>query len=171
MEALKHKSLKEKGVRMDKELVFQEIKEILLDSYGSGSQEGVKASLIECQRIFDCVSLEHQEQIANLFQVDEKIVSTMIKFIPTIKVSSVENEVVCCSGSRCAQNGSFEVLRSVKETLGIDFNQTTKDGKIRLSTQNCFKKCNLGPNIMVNGQFHHKMNKVKSIDLMKNIKK
>lgn len=155
----------------NKELIFQEIMDVLVDRFGIGSQEGVKAALTECQKIFDCVSINHQQQVAKLFQLDKKVISTMIKFMPTIKESIIEYEVVCCSGSRCAKNGSIEVLKAVKGTLGIDFNETTKDGKIRLSTQNCFKKCSLGPNIMVNGKIHHKMDKVKSIELMKNIKK
>ena len=144
----------------NKELVFQEIMEELVDSYGYGSQEGVKLSLKECQNIF-----------AELFQLDKKVVSAIIKFMPAIKESIVEYEVVCCSGSRCAKNGSIEVLKAVRETLAIDFNEITNDGNIRLLTKNCFKKCNLGPNIMVNGEFYHKMDRVKSIELMKNIKK
>ncbi|MDR7871190.1 MAG: NAD(P)H-dependent oxidoreductase subunit E [Tissierellaceae bacterium] len=154
----------------NKDLIFQEMMDVLVDSFGIGSQEGVKASLTECQKIFDCVSINHQQQIAELFQLDKKVIGTMIKFMPHIKESIVEYEVVCCSGSRCAKNGSIEVLKTLKETLGIDFNETTKDGKIRLSTKNCFKKCNLGPNIMVNGKFHHKMDKLKSIELMNILK-
>lgn len=157
------------GERKNKELIFQETIDVLVDSFGIGSQEGVKASLKECQRIFDYVSIDHQEQIANLFQLDKKVISAMIKFMPSIKESIVEYEVVCCSGSRCAKNGSIEVLKAVKETLGIEFNETTKDGRIRLLTQNCFRKCSLGPNLMVNGKLHHKMDKVKAIELMKNI--
>lgn len=155
----------------NKELIFRETMETLVGSFGLGSQEGVKASLTECQKIFDCVSIDHQVQIAELFQLDKKVISTMIKFMPMIKETIVEYEVVCCTGSRCAKNGSIEVLKAVKETLGIDFNEVTKDGKIRLSTQNCFKKCGLGPNILVNGKFYHKMDKAKSIELMKSIKK
>lgn len=154
----------------NKEINFQENLNKLVDSYGVGSQEGVKASLTECQGIFGCVSINYQQQIAKAFQLDEKVIKALIKFMPSIKESVVEYEVVCCSGARCAKNGSIEVLKTVKDTLGIDFNETTKDGRIRLKTQNCFKKCNLGPNIMVNGKFYHKMNKEKSEDLMKNIK-
>ncbi len=154
----------------DKELTFQETIEILVDRYGTGSQDGVKASLVECQNVFGCVSISHQNQIAELFKLDKKIITTMIKFMPSIKQSIVEYEVVCCSGSRCAKNGSIEVLKAVRETLGIDFGETTEDGKIRLSTQNCFKKCNLGPNIMINGKFYNKIDKEKSIELMKTIK-
>jgi len=38
----------------------------------------------------------------------------------------------------------LEVLKTVKDTLNIDFDGTTKDKRIRLITQNCFKKYNLG---------------------------
>ena len=154
----------------NEEMIFLEIINDLVENYGTGSQEGVKASLTECQRIFDCVSINHQQKIAELFQLDQKVISAMIRFMPAIKESIVEYEVVCCSGSRCAKNGSIEVFKAVKETLGIDFNETTQDGRIRLSTQNCFKKCNMGPNIKVNDEFHHRMDKLKTIELIKKLK-
>ena len=154
----------------DKELRFQEVMDELVMNFGVGSQEGVKVSLIECQKIFDCVPMNNQQRIADMFQLDKKIINAMIKFMPNIKESIVEYEVVCCSGSRCAKNGSIEVLKAIKETLGINVDGITKDGKIRLTTRNCFKKCNLGPNIMVNGKFHHRMDKVKSFELMNKLK-
>lgn len=154
----------------NKELIFQENLSELVDSFGTGSQEGVKISLTKCQDIFQCVSINHQRQIAEVFQLDEKIIKTIIKFMPSIKEFVVEYEVVCCTGARCAKNGSIEVLKTVKDTLGIDFNEISEDGKIRLTTQNCFKKCNLGPNIMVNGKFYHKMDGTKSKKLIDSIK-
>lgn len=51
--------------------------------------------------------------------------------------------------------------------------QTWKNGQdriIRLTTQNCFKKCNLGPNTMANDKFHNKMNKVKLKELIESIR-
>ena len=155
----------------DKDLIFQEKMDVLVDTYGIGNQEGIKACLTECQDMFHCVSTIHQQQITELFELDKQVIGTMIKFMPSIKESIVEYEVVCCSGSRCAKNGSIEVLKAIKENLGIDVNGTTIDGRIRLSTQNCFKKCNLGPNIMVNGKLYSKMDKVKSLELIKSIKK
>lgn len=154
----------------NKELSFQETIKSICDSYGDGSQEGVKASLKECQKIFDCVSVAHQHQIADLFRVDHKVVATLMKFMKNLKESIVEYEIICCTGARCAKNGSVEVIRAVKETLGIDFNEATSDGRIRLSTQNCFKQCHLGPNVMVNGVFHHRMDRTKAIALIKSIK-
>ncbi len=154
----------------NRELIFQESLSELADSFGVGSQEGAKASLRKCQEIFGCVSISHQGQIGKAFQLDDKVIKTMIKFIPSIKESVVEYEIVCCSGARCAKNGSLEVLKVIRDVLGIDFDETTKDGRIRLTTQNCFKKCNLGPNIMVNGEFYHDMDKIKAKKLVESIK-
>ncbi len=154
----------------NRQLVFKEILDFNLENFGQGSQDGVKAVLRQCQEEFKCVSLANQKQIAEKFNLDEKIVKTLIKLSPGIKESIVETEVVCCSGARCSKNGSFEVLKTVSETLGIGFDEITEDGRIRLTSQNCFKRCGEGPNIMVNGKFYHKMNKEKARDLMKEIK-
>ena len=64
----------------------------------------------------------------------------------------------------------MEVLKTVKKELGMDFNETSADGKIRLRTQNCFKKCKDGPNIMINGKFYHHMNADKTKEVLEKIK-
>ena len=116
------------------------------------------------------MSISHQKQIAQAFEIDEKYIKTIIKFIPSIKESKVEYEIVCCSGPRCAKNGSMEVLKTVKKELYMDFNETSADGKIRLRTQNCFKKCKDGPNIMINGKFYHHMDADKTKEVLGEIK-
>lgn len=152
-----------------KELIFKSELEELVRGFGEESQEGVKEALRKCQDNFGFISKSHVKQIANAFNLDEKIVKTIVKFMPTIKESDIEYEIICCTGPRCAKNGSMEVIKTIKNTLGIDFNKTTRDGKISLRSQNCFKKCKLGPNIMINGQFYHHMNKEKADKILSEI--
>ena len=154
----------------NKELDFREALLNYVDSFGEKNQDGIKATLRECQDLFSYVSIAHQREIAQAFKVDEKIVKTLIKLSPSIKESKVEYEIICCSGSRCAKNGSFEVLKTISESLGISFDEISSDGRIRLTTQNCFKKCGEGPNIMINGKFYHHLNKEVARDLMLEIK-
>lgn len=152
------------------ELIFKEGLEETINSFGKGSQEGAKVSIRNCQDYFGYVSISHQRQIADAFELDEKIIKTIIKFMPSIKESKVEYEIVCCTGPRCAKNGSMEVLKAVKSILGMDFNETSKDGRIRLRAQNCFKKCKDGPNIMINGKFYHHMDVEKTRQILDQIK-
>lgn len=154
----------------NEELIFKEGLEETVNCFGKGSQEGAKVSIRNCQDYFGYVSISHQRQIADAFELDEKIIKTIIKFMPSIKESKVEYEIVCCTGPRCGKNGSMEVLKTVKSILGMDFNETSKDGRIRLRAQNCFKKCKDGPNIMINGKFYHHMDVEKTRQILDQIK-
>lgn len=154
---------------INNELVFQEELIYIVERFGTGNQEGAKEALRFSQDSFDYVSKSHQKQISEAFQLDEKIIKTLIKFTPSIKESIVEYEVVCCTGARCAKNGSIDVIKAVKNVLGVDFNKTTSDGRIKLTTQNCFKKCGIGPNIMINGKFYNHMTKDKVKEVLEEI--
>src|SRR5699024_5103365 len=154
----------------NKELLFIERLEEIVDSFGENSQEGVKLALRETQDSFRCVSKSHQSQIADAFNMDIKVVEAIIKFMPSIKESIVKYELVVCTGPRCAKNGSVKVINTLKKELGINFNEVTADGKIRLSSQNCFKKCKDGPNILLNNKFYHHMDEEKTKKLIQNLK-
>lgn len=143
----------------------------LASRYGKGSQDGIKDALNIAQEEFGCAEIRCQNIIAEAFEVELKLVKTLIKFNKNITESKVEYEVVCCTGERCRNNGSFEVLKAIRKELGIDFDETTPDGLVLLRTQNCFRQCGKGPNIRVNGKFHHKMTAEKVKDLVEELKK
>ena len=154
----------------DEKISIEEFREDAIywaDSYGKGSQEGIKYCLNMAQDNFGLVDGYTQELIADAFGVDQKTVKALIKFMPNVKEEIVACEIVCCSGPRCSKNRSMEVLKAAKATLGVEFGETTSNGRIKLLTQNCFKKCGQGPNIRVNGKFYHEMNKAKTEQLMK----
>lgn len=140
------------------------------ERFGPKNQEGIKYALNIAQDEFGCVDENCRLMIAKAFSVEDKIVKTLIRFTPSIKEEIVDCEIVCCSGPRCAKNGSVEVLRTFREELGIDFNETTEDGKVRLTLKNCFKHCGRGPNVCVNGKFYHEMDKNKTVSLIKELK-
>lgn len=144
-----------------KEFIFKEKLDVMVEVFGEGSQEGAKLALKTCQEEFAFVSISSQRQIAEAFGMQVKIIETLMKFMPSIKKSKIEYEIVCCTGPRCAKNGSIEVLKAVRSITGLDFNETSKDGKVRLSTQACFKQCKCGPNIMINGKFYNNMDRKK----------
>lgn len=139
--------------------------------FGEGNQDGIKEALRLYQGTFGHVSVPHQTEIAQAFKVEDKLVKTIIKFMPSIKESFVENEIVFCSGRRCGKKGSILNLKVIKDELGIGIGETTKDGKIRLNTQSCFKACGQGPNIMVNGKLYSHMDEEKTKKLMRELKK
>lgn len=142
----------------------------IAERFGCENQEGIKFALNRAQDIFGCVDVNRRTMIAKAFGVEDKMVKTLIRFTPSIKEEIVDCEIVCCSGPRCAKNGSMEVLKTFRDEFGMDFNETTPDRKIRLTLKNCFKHCGKGPNVCVNGKFYHQMDRQKSLSLIKELK-
>ncbi len=155
----------------NKEEIFKERLNEYVYSFGEGSQEGVKSALRECQDIFSMVSSSKQEEIATAFKLDFNIIKNIIRFMPSIKEVNVDYEITCCTGSRCAKNGSIDLIKGVREYCNLDFGETSSDGKFSLSSQNCFKKCSLGPNIKINDKFYHQMNIEKFKNIMDDLEK
>ncbi len=51
----------------NKEVIFKEELEALVDSFGLKNQDGCKMAIRTCQDIFSMVSYSHQKQIADAF--------------------------------------------------------------------------------------------------------
>ncbi len=50
-----------------------------------------------------------------------------------------------CNGTTCFINGSASVASAVREALGIDPGQTTRDGRFSYELTSCMGGCNEGP--------------------------
>jgi [NiFe] hydrogenase diaphorase moiety large subunit len=57
-----------------------------------------------------------------------------------------------CRTISCAMAGKEAVARQLKNDLGIDFGQTTPDGRFTLEWANCIGMCDQGPAMLVNDQ-------------------
>ena len=57
-----------------------------------------------------------------------------------------------CRTISCAMAGKDAVARQLKNDLGIDFGQTTRDGRFTLEWANCIGMCDQGPAMLVNDQ-------------------
>lgn len=59
-----------------------------------------------------------------------------------------------CNGTTCFINGSQAVISAVREALGIEPGQTTRDGRFSYELTACMGGCNEGPLVTVNESFH-----------------
>mgnify|MGYP000007181963 CR=1 FL=1 len=57
-----------------------------------------------------------------------------------------------CRTASCAMAGKDAVARQLRNDLGIDFGQTTADGRFTLEWANCIGLCDQGPAMLVNDQ-------------------
>jgi NADH-quinone oxidoreductase subunit E len=57
-----------------------------------------------------------------------------------------------CTNLPCALQGATAAAEHLKRTLGIDFNETTSDGRFTLKEGECFGACGDAPVILVNNK-------------------
>lgn len=81
-----------------------------------------------------------------------------------------ENEVHVCMGTACHVRGAKRVLEELERGFDIAAGQTTKDMKVTLETVNCVGACALGPVIVVNGEYHGRMDATKTSKVLGTIK-
>ncbi len=59
-------------------------------------------------------------------------------------------KVTICTNLPCALSGANEAAAHLKEKLGVDFNETTADGKFTLKEGECMGACGDAPVLIVN---------------------
>jgi NADH-quinone oxidoreductase subunit E len=62
-----------------------------------------------------------------------------------------------CRGTACHVRGGRSILNTVKENLGIEEGETTKDFNFSLETVACLGTCFLAPVMMVNRDYYGKL--------------
>ena len=62
-----------------------------------------------------------------------------------------------CMGTACYVKGADKVLEKIREELGIDFGETTRDGLFSLEEARCLGTCGLAPVLMINDEVHAKV--------------
>ena len=61
-------------------------------------------------------------------------------------------KITVCTNLPCALSGSNETADYIKKKLGIEFKQTTADGKFTLKEGECFGSCGDAPVLLVNNK-------------------
>ena len=61
-------------------------------------------------------------------------------------------KITVCTNLPCALSGSNESAAYLKSKLGIEFNQTTSDGRFTLKEGECFGACGDAPVFLVNNK-------------------
>ncbi|WP_334119535.1 NADH-quinone oxidoreductase subunit NuoE [Limnobacter sp.] len=79
-------------------------------------------------------------------------VATFYNMYDTRKVGN--SKIVVCTNLPCALSGGTDAAEYLKKKLGIDYNETTKDGLFTLKEGECMGACGDSPVMLVN---NHRM--------------
>lgn len=73
-------------------------------------------------------------------------------------------KITVCTNLPCALSGGVHAAEYVKQKLGIDFNETTPDGKFTLKEGECMGACGDAPVMLVNNIRMHSFMTPEEID-------
>jgi NADH-quinone oxidoreductase subunit E len=91
---------------------------------------------------------------------------TMYNLQPTGK-----HKITLCTCLPCGLQGALAAADHLREKLGIDFNETTPDGRFTLKEGECMGACAMAPVLLVNNKkMHDYMTNEKLDQLIKDLK-
>jgi len=64
-------------------------------------------------------------------------------------------KLTVCTCLPCGLQGSLDAADHLKSRLGIDFNETTEDGRFTLKEGECMGACSMAPVLLVNNKKMH----------------
>ena len=83
-----------------------------------------------------------------------------------------KHKLTICTCLPCGLQGSLEAADHLKAKLGIDFGETTGDGRFTLKEGECMGACSMAPVVLVNNKkMHDYMSKEKLDALLDQLKK
>ena len=72
---------------------------------------------------------------------------------------------ICCAES-CQAMGGEKLATHIKQTLGIDYHETTKDGAVTLEPVYCLGNCACSPAVMLDEVVYGRMDATKMAELI-----
>lgn len=121
----------------------------------------VKDNLIqilnEVQEHYGYIPMFAQKEISEFLKIPMAEIYGVITFYSrfTLKPKGKYNIAVCL-GTACYVKGSQKIMDRLKEKLGIEPGETTKDGKFSIEETRCIGACGLAPVFTVNGEVYGK---------------
>ena len=137
---------------------FPKEKYIELESFIQ-SLETTKGALIEilhrAQDIFGYLPRDVQLYIARRLGIPGAEVFGVVSFYSYFSTKpSGKHTISVCMGTACFVRGVDKIIDKFKEKLGIESNETTKDGMFTLKDVRCIGACGLAPVVMVDGKVY-----------------
>lgn len=128
--------------------------EHLLTRYPT-KQAALLPTLWMCQEEFGWISTEVIEYVSGLLEVAPSHVYGVVSFYTMYYRKPMgKYHVQLCTNVSCMLMGGGTILDCLREKLGINLEETTKDGLFSLSEVECLAACEMAPMVQVNDEFH-----------------
>jgi len=116
-------------------------------------QSAVMAALIIAQDEKGWLATETMDFVASYLGMAPVAVYEVATFYNMYNLEpTAKHKLTVCTCLPCGLQGSLEAADYLKQKLGIDFNETTPDGKFTLREGECMGACAMSPVVLVNNK-------------------
>ena len=138
-----------------------EIKEktrVILEGMGR-RRENLIPILQKIQEELGYLPLHAMLEAARFLNIPEIDVYSVATFYNQFRLTPPgKHSIRVCMGTACHVKGGDRVLDVLKRTLGVEPGETTTDNRFTLEVVRCVGCCGLAPVVVVDDDFHGKMN-------------
>ena len=135
-------------------------------------QSAVMGALIVAQDEEGWLSTETMDEVASVLGMAPVAVYEVATFYGMYNLKPTgKHKLTICTCLPCGLQGSLAAADHLKEKLGIDFGETTPDGRFTLKEGECMGACAMAPVVLVNNKkMHDYMSNEKLDVLLKELK-
>lgn len=110
--------------------------------------------LCMAQDAFGYISLPVEEYVGSLFDISPAHVHEVVTFYTLFFTKPKGRHVISvCHNLSCHLLGAQEVLAHLRGKLGVDVEETTKDGRMTLLSVECLCACEMAPMMQVDDRY------------------
>jgi NADH:ubiquinone oxidoreductase subunit E len=137
-------------------LLGPEILKFIESAQAREHTEGQLISVLHrVQQAFGYLSQDHMNAVAYLLRVPTATVSGVATFYHFFRFSPPgKHRISVCMGTACYVKGANLLAERLKEELGVDYGETSKDGAFTLEAARCLGTCGLAPVVMIDDEVH-----------------
>ena len=135
-------------------------------------RSAVMSALIIAQDEQGWLSTQTMDEVAGYLGMPPVAVYEVATFYSMYDLKRVgKYKLTICTCLPCGLQGALAAADHLREKLGIDFNQTTPDGRFTLKEGECMGACAMAPVLLVNNKkMHDTMSKEKLDSLLESLK-
>ena len=135
-------------------------------------QSAVMSALIIAQDENGWLSTETMDEVARYLGMPPVAVYEVASFYSMYNLKRTgKYKLTLCTCLPCGLQGALDAADHLREKLGIDFNETTPDGRFTLKEGECMGACAMAPVLLVNNKkMHDYMSKEKLDQLIEALK-
>ena len=135
-------------------------------------QSAVMSALIIAQDEKGWLSSETMDEVAGYLGMPAVAVYEVATFYSMYNLRQTgKYKLTICTCLPCGLQGALDAADHLRERLGIDFNETTPDGRFTLKEGECMGACAMAPVLLVNNKkMHDAMSKEKLDRLIEELK-